>query len=668
MAQGEAAELARAKWHASGLLDTHAKILKFRGLDPTDLLKLGCNFQSVPALFLPYFDITGATTKFYRLRYLAQPKGFALAKPQRYAQAPGTLNEVYFPPLVKWAEIAKNTDTPLHITEGELKAAAACAASIPTLGLGGVDVWQAKKRGIDFLPGLQAINWNRRKVTIVYDSDAATNTNVVRAQRDIARALTAKGAFVRVASLPPAATGEKQGVDDYLVVHGAASLSELLEQAAPFAEGEALWALNEEIVYIRDPGVIVVREKGQIIVPQSFVSHAYANRMHLEEVTDKEGNVKRKKVKTAQKWLEWESRFELQKIEYAPGQPPVFDDQWNNWRGWGCEPKKGNTKPWIDLLDHVFKDNKEARQWFERWCAYPLQHPGTKLFTNVLIWGTHHGTGKTLIGYTLRNIYGDNAIEIGDEELQKSFNHWAKNKQFVIGEEITGSDKRHDANKLKRMVTREYIDIDTKHQPVYTIRDCINYYLTSNHPDTLFMDDTDRRCFVFEIIGGPLSLEFYKMYDAWVKSDGPAALFYHLLNVDLGDFNPTAPAMATHSKTQMINDNKSELGAWVLGLREDTEAALRVLGDSVSQKAELVSSPNILRCYDPTGEGKVTANGLGRELKRAGFRQVNNGTPLRTVHGLQRLWIIRNHDKWMKSWPKEIVAHYNAVFTGGGKF
>jgi hypothetical protein len=118
----------------------------------------------------------------------------------------------------------------------------------------------------------------------------------------------------------------------------------------------------------------------------------------------------------------------------------------------------------------------------------------------------------------------------------------------------------------------------------------------------------------------------------------------------------------------MINDNKSELGAWVLSLREDTESSLRVLGSRASQSAELVSGPSLLRCFDPTGDGKVTANGLGRELKRAGFRQVNEGVALRTIHGLQRLWCVRNSEKWMKSWPKEMVAHYNAVFGNGGKF
>jgi hypothetical protein len=390
--------------------------------------------------------------------------------------------------------------------------------------------------------------------------------------------------------------------------------------------------------------------------------------MHIEESQGKDGEIKRKKVKTAQKWLEWESRFELQKIDYAPGQPRIYDDHWNTWKGWGCEPVKGSVAPWSALLDHIFKANKEARLWFERWAAYPFQHPGTKLFTNVLIWGTHHGTGKTLVGYTLRDIYGENAVEISDENLQSAFNAWAQHRQFVVGEEITGTDRRQDANRLKRMVTREQVEINTKYQPTYSVRDCINYYLTSNHPDTLFMDDTDRRGFVYEVVGAPLSLEFYKEYDAWRKGPGPSHLFYYLLNLDLGDFNPTAPALATHSKTQMINDNKSDLGSWVLGLREDTEAALRVLGDSASQSAELVSGPNLLRCYDPTGDGKVTANGLGRELKRAGFRQANNGVPLRTIHGLQRLWIIRNQEKWAASWPKEIVAHYNGVFGAGGKF
>ena len=39
---------------------------------------------------------------------------------------------------------------------------------------------------------------------------------------------------------------------------------------------------------------------------------------------------------------------------------------------------------------------------------------------------------------------------------------------------------------------------------------------------------------------------------------------------------------------------------------------------------------------------RVTANGLARELRKAGFDQVNNRMPCRTFMGQVRLWLVRD--------------------------
>jgi hypothetical protein len=657
--------LAKEKWESSGLTDEHAAQLKFEVLDGKQVALLGTNFKKAGALKLPYFDTKGKPTKFYRIRYLESLPGFSVAKPQRYAQLAGTLNEVYLPPILNqsWEEILADPNVPIYFTEGELKAAAGCVAGLATVGLGGVDVWRSNKRGIGLLPVLDAAEWNQRSVVIIYDSDASTNENVVRAQRQLARELCARGAMPAIASLPPGADGVKQGLDDFLVAKGPESLMELLQEAPGFPEAEALWEMNEEVAYVRDPGLVVVRGGGQRVSPANFVSHAYANRHYLEIVQTKKGVTTVKKP-LAKRWLEWERRFELEKITYAPGQPQLVDACWNTWPGWGVTPRRGDVKPWHDLLDYVFRHEDPAvRRWFERWCAYPLQHPGTKLFCASVLWGTVHGTGKTLVGYTLRNIYGRNAVEIKDQDLRGGFNEWAENKQFVIGDEVTGSDRRAEADRLKGLITQEFIRINAKYVPSFTLPDCVNYYFTSNHPDAFFLEDTDRRFFIHEIIGSPMSAEFYARYDAWLRGDGPAFLFDHLLNLDLGDFNPRAPAITTTAKKQMIVDNKSDLGMWVHLLREDPTAALRPLGDAAAVAVEVVTPDLLFRAYDPEKATNVTINGLARELKRAGFRQVNVGVPVKTSAGLKRMYAIRNVDKWENAKPKEISEHYEKFFN-----
>jgi Domain of unknown function (DUF3854) len=343
----DAVALARAKWESSGLTEESSRILGLTALDGELTAAMGEEFQPVAALHIPYFNTAGRKTNFYRLRYLEGLPGFSgmLAKPQRYAQAKGSLVEAYFPPLVNWREIAEDPERSVIVTEGELKAAAATQRGFPTIGLGGVDSWRATKRGISFLPSLEEVNWVRRLVYVVFDSDAAMNPQVVRAQRQLSEALTGHGAFVSIVALPP--NGDvKVGLDDYLLTHSEDQLKELLHSGLPWDESNRLWELNEEILYVRNPGMVVVRDSGDKIGWRDFTAHRYANRHYFEQKLRADGTVTLIRKPLSNRWLEWEGRAELAGITYSPGEPPITEDKWNDWTGWGVEPKAGDVTPW----------------------------------------------------------------------------------------------------------------------------------------------------------------------------------------------------------------------------------------------------------------------------------------------------------------------------------
>lgn len=660
-------QLAIAKLKSSGLSSSEGARLKIKAVPNASAIHP--SFYKTSAIHIPYFTAEGKVNGFYRVRYTGELPGFAgqAKKPQRYAQAPGSLNSVYMPPLldVPWSKILQAPENFLIVTEGEFKAAASCKAGYPTIGLGGVDVWRSNKRGLPLLPELQKIAWREREVYVIFDSDAVDNPDVIRAQASLVRMLTELGAMPYVVELPPGDEGAKNGLDDFLLREGKKALVPYLERAKENHNAAiALWELNGEVVLIRDPPLIIERDTSIKMTANVFKEHTYANRVHMEEVPTKDGS-KLQQVRTAQKWLVWPGRSELGGLTYAPGEEPVTKDgKWNLWKGWGCEPKKGSIEPWNTLLDHLFYGRNEHRRWFEQWCACPLQRPGVKMASTVVMWGATQGTGKTLVGYTLKRIYGANSIEIKNKHLQSDFNSWAENKQFIIGDEVTGSEHRIHADNLKGLITQEDIEINTKFVPTYVVPDHANYYFTSQHPDAFFLDDTDRRYFIWQAPEKPLPLQFYrKVYDPWLKGDGPAALFHHLLHIPLGSFDPYAPAMETPFKLEMIRDSKSDLAVWASLLKEAPAEALRALGSIAAPKAELLTSAQLLRCYDPEGATRVTANGLTRELKRAGFAQWGHSRVVKTSCGTQRFFVVREFDKWKKlKQPVDAAAHWDKLF------
>ena len=666
-------DLYEAKLASSGLTPQDGKRLHLVPLEPGKTQALHPSFKPLCSLKIEYLSHTGdplidwpGGKPFYRLRYLEKPTGFdqlTEKKEVKYVQEPNTAPVAYYPANINWKELVQDTDRPLIITEGELKAAKACREGFPTVGLGGVYNWRSTKLGIEWLPSLEPIVWLRRNVYICFDSDYITNPLVCAALHELSEELGRRGSFPHIVSLPSLEGFKKVGLDDFLTFAGPSAnemFSRLLHDAEPLGLTKPLWSLNKSYVYVQDPGMIVDQATGFKASPSAFKDHLQAPLLYQERRLTKDGSVSYNQTGAAAYWLKWPLRTEAHKITYKPGADKFVQDRltlFNVWPGWGIEPKAGDIEPFMRLVDHLFTGSEpEAKQWFLRWCAYPLQYPGVKMYSSVLFHGVRHGTGKSLIGYTLGRIYGDNFTEIDQADLHGSFNEWAEGKQFIMGDDITGSDKRQDNDFLKKLITQQKIRVNKKYIPTYEIPDCINYFFTANHPDSFFLEDDDRRHFVHEIQVGPLPEVFYVEYDLWLDSGGAGAVFDHLLKLDLGDFNPAAPAFRTLAKDRMTTIVRSDLASWVRDLKENPDHALRV--GSMRIQKDLLTSAELLALYDPEGKGRTTANGLSRELARAGLHQVVGGRPVRLADGSQaRYCAVRNHDQWLKASLHEVVKH-----------
>lgn len=654
------------KLEGSSLTRADARALGFEPYTEKELIAKHTNLPVYKAGFLiPYFDLKGRRSKFWRYRLLESSlTGFAKltdAKAIRYVQPRGSVNEIYLPPFADWDAVSADVETPIVITEGELKAA--CATKLgpyPTIGLGGVWVFRSSAQHQHLLPQFAQFLWKDRTVYIAYDSDAGTNPMVVSAENSLARELMLLGAHVYIVRLAPGANGAKAGLDDYLIARGVDAYTKLLADAVEWRAAQELFKLNEEVVYVADPGVVMRLDTLQRMTPRAFVDHAYAPRIYYEEQVKEDGKTKLVERSAPKEWLKWPMRYSASRVTYAPGAERMTRrGELNVWPGWGTVPKRGDVTPWKELLDYLFAGEKEARRWFEQWCACPIQQPGVKMYSASVIWGLKHGTGKSLVGYSLFRVYGRNATEIKDEQLHSPYNEWAENKQFIMGDEITGGDKRSVADRMKSMITQRELRLNPKYVPSYTVPDCINYYFTSNHPDSFFLEDDDRRFFVHEVRAEPMDPEFYVNYERWMLSEeGPAALMAHLLEVPLDGFEPQMTAPLTRSKVEMIDSGRSDLSSWVSALRNDPDSVLRL--DSVVLPFALWRSEELLSLYDPTGKTRVTANGLSRELKRAGFERPAGNSGVYTSAGQVRLWAIRNVAKYRVMKAVDLGKAYDA--------
>lgn len=421
--------------------------------------------------------------------------------------------------------------------------------------------------------------------------------------------------------------------------------------AMPPTLNSALAALNKEICFVRDTNEIAElhadngSHKLRYMSPYNFRTAAYSDRFL---------NADGRRIDIAAAWMKWDGRRKVNRTVYEPGQPRITPDgNLNTWFSSPNKPKKGDLTLWNRYLDHIFQSDPTYRDWVIAWLAYPIQHPGAKLNTALAFWSTQTGTGKTTLAYIMKEIYGQhNCSVLRDGDLDSAFNGWAINKQFIEVDELrSGPRARQRAETLKSLITQQRIPVDLKYQNRYEIRDTLNYYFTSNHITSLYLDKHDRRFFIHDVGGTKLPEEFYrKELGPWLKVGGFSAIHHYLLHeVDLarpivgGDpytlnpapFSPNADAPHSKSRVRVVEASRDEVEAF---LAELIDSPSNILGpDDHRTLFTATELHDIFR--QSCGETKIGSQVIARKLTEQGL-QVLDGLQIRYKGMKLRLYSI----------------------------
>lgn len=637
-------------------------------------------FGGLPALIIPYFNpLTGKPVNAHtewplilRARALRLPVSADKNFP-KYYQVARTGNGAYYPRMpsvIDWPAIFADYNWDVYITEGELKAAKACKEGFPTLALPGVHNFRNKLPETSFLPALEEMPWVRRIVRIVYDSDIMKNKNVALAAQRLADELNDRGAIVYIVVLP--ALGDKKvGLDDYLIEYGRETFDDLCQtQSRSISITQVLWDINKRYIAVEEGDQEVVDIQTGMRVKAAQFKYRTTKKIADRRLTS-DGKITNDPISAAVVWLSWPLRNEVRRLVYKPSEPAfesieneVGSYDFNTWPGLACEPVEGDVSPFLTLIDHLFTGALPSmKDWFLNWLAYPVTHLGTKLLTAVVIHGPVQGTGKTLIGETMKYIYGNTYTKIGQLELSSQFNEWAASRSFILGDDLTGTGGRlemHD--RLKAMITQTRAWINPKGLTPYELDDYASWLFTSNRADAFYLDNDDRRFFIWEVpeSAGKHPRSFYKMYMEWLAGSGPSHLLYWLQHRDLSAFDPGDAAPETSSKTKMREEARSDIDNWCSDLR-------RIPNDILADPAGNPLSGDLFTNLQLRGiyasklkvepDARMTRS-MGIALSTAGFNQVNGRKPIK-VKGehMDRYYAIRNADKWLNATVAEIQSH-----------
>lgn len=257
----------------------------------------------------------------------------------------------------------------------------------------------------------------------------------------------------------------------------------------------------------------------------------------------------------ARAWQEHPER-ELVRVSEVGFDPACSDPniKCNLWSGWPTTPKAGNCDKLLDLLRYMCSADGAPNTlygWVLNWLAYPIQRPGAKLKTCLVLHGPQ-GTGKNLFFEAIMAIYEHYGRVIDQASIEDRFNDWASRKLFLIADEVIArSDIYHVKNKLKSLITGDWIHINPKGLTGYDERNHLNMVFLSNEAMPLVLEEDDRR---HAVIWTPAKQdpEFYRAVLDEIENGGVAALHHYLLHHDTGNFHPGQLPPYTDAKAELI--------------------------------------------------------------------------------------------------------------------
>ncbi|BBB65896.1 hypothetical protein UNDYM_1643 [Undibacterium sp. YM2] len=275
----------------------------------------------------------------------------------------------------------------------------------------------------------------------------------------------------------------------------------------------------------------------------------------------------------------WQERIDRKTVEqknlvFDPTQTVDLDTHVNIFFGWPLTPKKNHdlVDPIIELIQSLCSSEDNADQimhFMLCWMALPLQQPGAKLQTALLVFGEKQGTGKSLLfDSILRPIYGEYGTTVGQHQLESGFTDWRSRKLFTLFEEVLSRDDKFSHNgTLKYMITGKRMQVNPKNLPLREENNHMNCVFLSNEPQPIPIELEDRR---FLVIQARLmrDKEFYDRVVASINNGGLEAFYEFLLSYPLGDFNEHTKPPMTRAKERVISFGRASWDAFHFNWRE----------------------------------------------------------------------------------------------------
>lgn len=335
-------------------------------------------------------------------------------------------------------------------------------------------------------------------------------------------------------------------------------------------------------------------------------------------------------------WQESPLRRIVRDIRFEPGNE-LGPESVNLYHGFEMQPDTRGAAGCQLIQNHIFRlcNFREAEYfWLLKWMAYPLQHPGAKMASSVVMYGSE-GPGKSIIWeQVIKRIYGEYGVTIGQAQLDSQFTGWQSRRLFALAEEVVNrAERSHHKGALKHLVTGGTLMINEKNLPLREESNHLNFVFLSNSTVPLELDYGDRRYFVLYCDQVP-ELQYFVDLFGEIQNGGVECFYRFLLDLDLGDFGPHTKPPLNVEKQNLIN---ASLSAPLYFLQEWQSGNLDY-PYGCAQVSDLWMA--FQRWSEQSNEFKRKRRDFEAEIRRrCSYERTHISYPTPNAYNTQRFWV-----------------------------
>lgn len=269
-------------------------------------------------------------------------------------------------------------------------------------------------------------------------------------------------------------------------------------------------------------------------------------------------------------WLMNSAARQYRKIVFYPGRE-VAHDQYNLWRGFGCEPRPGDGH--LGFLQHIHENicagNAELTDYVINWMARMIQQPDTPGEVALVVRGKK-GTGKGFLFRSIGSLLGQHSIQVSNTKyLVGDFNAHLRDCVFLFADEaFFAGDKRHESI-LKAIITEPTLTIEAKGVDAEPSPNFLHVGMASNEDWVVPASADERRYLVLDALDQRAqNTAYFRELQRQLDSGGRENLLHYLLRRDITQFEVREVPNTKALQDQKHLSQRPEHSWWYNKLRE----------------------------------------------------------------------------------------------------